>query len=135
MDDNNKFLYLRAGASITCCTWLHVLLHVPVIADHCGHKTEKERYAYTPFLARINTIEGKVWPSHVHALVARFEDHATVHSINNRATSSQPNSVHRFIARLWQNLFVLLMPFPTLQKLLRDNLNLCRKNEVCNGVV
>ena len=36
-------------------------------------KTKKESYACTPSLVRINTIEGKVRASHVHALAARLE--------------------------------------------------------------
>lgn len=36
-------------------------------------KTKKESCAHTPFLVRINTTEGKVRPSHVHALAACLE--------------------------------------------------------------
>lgn len=74
MDDNNnsytraRELVSRAARDYTCFCTCRLL---PISAS--TRKKEKESYVHTPFLVRINAIEGKVRPSHVHALAARFE--------------------------------------------------------------
>jgi len=74
MDDNNNSntgvqeLISRAARDYTCFCTCQLL---PIGTG--ARETEEECYVHTPFLVRINAIEGKVRPSHVHALATRLE--------------------------------------------------------------